>query len=156
MTGDNRAVNDSASWESPAGGCACGAVRFLVNGPLGSAGWCHCRRCQRRTGSNASPQARVRGGDFVVIRGQETICEWTPPSGGFVKAFCSVCGSHLYSRSPSDPARMAVRLGAFDDDPGVRPSYHQRIESAAAWQPLPEDGLPRFEGPAPQTTAAVE
>jgi hypothetical protein len=37
-----------------------------------------------------------------------------------------------------------------------RPSYHQRIESAAAWQPLPDDGLPRFEGPAPQTTAAAE
>lgn len=98
----------------------------------------------------------MRGADFIVVHGRETIREWTPPSGGFVKAFCSICGSHLYSRSPTDPDRMAARLGAFDGDPGVRPSYHQRVESAAAWQPLPDDGLPRFEGPAPQTTAASE
>ncbi len=79
--------------------------------------------------------------------------EWVPPSGGFVKAFCGTCGSHLYSRSPADPGHMSVRLGVFDTDPGVRPSFHQRVETAAVWQPLPDDGLPRFTGPAPQTTA---
>ncbi|HXE94255.1 MAG TPA: GFA family protein [Gaiellaceae bacterium] len=146
-------MDDSPALEQHEGGCACAAVRFRIDGPLGSAGWCHCTRCQRRTGSSASPQARVRATDFVVLRGRETISEWAPPSGGFVKAFCSICGSHLYSRSPIDPERMAVRLGAFDGDPGVRPSYHQRIETAAVWQPLPDDGLPRFHGPAPQTTA---
>jgi hypothetical protein len=128
-------------------------VRFTVIRPVGAAGWCHCGRCRRRTGSNASPQARVEPGAFSIVRGAELVREWTPPAGGFVKAFCSACGSHLYSRSPVDGSRMTVRLGAFDGDPGVRPSYHQRIESAAPWQPLPDDGLPRYEGPAPQTLA---
>lgn len=135
------------------GGCVCGAVRFAIDRPLSHAGWCHCTRCQRRSGAHASPQARAAPGSFHLVEGQDLIREWVPPSGGFVKAFCSVCGSQLYSRNPANPEHVAVRLGAFDGDPGVRPSFHQRVESAAAWQPLPKDGLPRFEGPAPQTTA---
>jgi len=135
------------------GGCACGAVRFTVDQPLAAAGWCHCTRCQRRTGGNASAQARAQPDSFRISTGATVVREWTPPSGGFVKAFCGVCGSHLYSRNPNDASHVAVRLGAIDGDPGVRPSFHQRVETAAAWQPLPDDGLPRFNGPAPQTTA---
>jgi hypothetical protein len=37
-----------------------------------------------------------------------------------------------------------VRLGAFDQDPGVRPSARQFTAYAAVWEPIPEDGLPRF------------
>ena len=39
---------------------------------------------------------------------------------------------------------MAVRLGAFDHDPGVQPSYRQYVDYAAAWEPIPDDGLERF------------
>lgn len=132
------------------GGCLCGAVRFEISEPLGAAGWCHCTRCQRRTGSNASPQARTSPGSFAILTGAEHVREYQPPGGGFTKAFCSICGSALFSRSPEDPDHLAVRLGVIDGDPGVRPSFHQRIETAAVWQPLPDDGLPRYEGRAPQ------
>ncbi len=126
------------------GGCVCGAVRFEVDGPLLGAGWCHCTRCRRRTGAHASPQARVAPGTLRFVTGQEEISEWTPPGGGFVKAFCSVCGSHLYGRSPDGWEVVGVRLGVFDGDPGVRPQFHQHVATAAPWQPLPDDGLPRF------------
>ena len=63
------------------------------------------------------------------------------------RVICSVCGSALYSTSPVDPEVVAVRLGVFDGDPGVRPQYRQRVETAAVWEPLPEDGLPRYDGP---------
>jgi hypothetical protein len=46
------------------------------------------------------------------------------------------------ARPPS--AATGVRLGAFDGDPGIRPEYHQFVEYAAAWEPIPEDGLPRY------------
>jgi hypothetical protein len=39
---------------------------------------------------------------------------------------------------------MSVRLGAFDDDPGVRPGWHAFVAYAAPWEPIPEDGLPRY------------
>jgi hypothetical protein len=111
-----------------------------------SAGWCHCTRCQHRTGVHASAGAAVAPGSFRITAGEELVTEWVPPGGGFVKAFCSVCGGHLYSRSPDEPERISVRLGAVDGDPGIRPQYHQFTASAAGWQPLPDDGLPRYDG----------
>ena len=40
-------------------------------------------------------------------------------------------------------------MGTFDDDPGVRPSYRIYTDYAAAWEPIPDDGLPRYPGAAP-------
>jgi hypothetical protein len=40
---------------------------------------------------------------------------------------------------------MSVRLGAFDSDPGVRPSFRQFVAYAAAWEPIPDDGLERYD-----------
>ena len=47
------------------GGCLCGGVRFELTAPPSSAGYCHCTRCQRRTGTAASPQARIDGRAFT-------------------------------------------------------------------------------------------
>jgi hypothetical protein len=126
-----------------AGGCGCGAVRFEVTEPLGAASWCHCTRCQRRTGGPASAQARTQPGSFRLVGGEEHVRMWSP-EGGFHKAFCGLCGSALFSRSPQDPEVIGVRLGAFDRDPGVRPQWRQFVAYAAPWQPLPDDGLPRY------------
>jgi len=37
-----------------------------------------------------------------------------------------------------------VRLGAFDEDPGVRPRVHQFVAYAAPWEAIRDDGLPRY------------
>ena len=128
------------------GHCNCGGVRFELTAPLTLAGYCHCTRCQRRTGAGASAQAPVERGHLRFLAGEELLRAWQHPDGGYLKLFCSECGSHLFSRSPDDPDQMSVRLGVLDGDPGVRPSFHQFCENAAAWEPIPEDGLPRFPG----------
>ena len=125
------------------GGCLCGAVRFEVTEPLVSAGYCHCTRCQRRTGTAASAQARIARGSLRVLSGDELIRAYEPPDG-FAKHFCSACGSALWSRSRDDPEIVSVRLGAFDGDPGIRPSARSFVAYAAPWEPIPDDGLPRY------------
>ena len=125
------------------GGCMCGGVRFEVSEPLVSAGYCHCTRCQRRTGTAAAISGRVAPGSFRITKGAELLASFDPPDG-FAKVFCSACGSALYGRSPDDPDVISVRLGAVDGDPGIRPSYHQFVAYAAKWQEIPDDGLPRF------------
>jgi hypothetical protein len=125
------------------GGCLCGGVRFEVNEPLVLAGYCHCTRCQRRTGAAASPFARIVPGSLRVIAGEELIRAYEPPDG-FAKVFCARCGSALWSRHPDDHDNVSVRLGVFDADPAIRPSYRQFIAYAAAWEPLPDDGLVRY------------
>ena len=125
------------------GGCLCGAVRFEVTEPLVSSGYCHCTRCQRRTGTAASPGARIAPGSLRVLAGEEHIRAYEPEEG-FAKVFCSACGSSLWSRSQEDPDVFSIRLGAFDDDPGIRPTYRQFVAYAAPWEPIPDDGLERF------------
>jgi hypothetical protein len=125
------------------GGCLCGGVRFEVTEPLLSAGYCHCTRCKRRTGTAASAQARIAPGSLHITAGEDLVRAYEPPDG-FWKAFCSACGSALWSRHPNDGEVMSVRLGAFNGDPGVRPAYHQFTAYAAVWEQLPDDGLPRY------------
>jgi hypothetical protein len=125
------------------GGCLCGAVRYEVTEPLVHASYCHCTRCQRRTGSAAAVSARVAPGSLRVTSGEELIRSFDPPDG-FSKAFCSACGGALWARSQDDPDVIVVRMGTFDSDPGVRPSFRQFVAYAAAWEPIPDDGLPRY------------
>jgi hypothetical protein len=125
------------------GGCLCGSVRFEITEPLVSAGYCHCTRCQRRTGTASAASARIAPGSLRVLAGEELIRAFEPPDG-FAKCFCSACGSALWSRHPEDHEVMSVRLGAIDGDPGIRPSYHAYVTYAAPWEPIPDDGLTRF------------
>ena len=73
---------------------------------------------------------------------------WTP-RGGWEKWFCGECGSALFSRDPRDPDQTGIRLGAFDSDPGIRPSLRQFVAYAVPWEAIPDDGLPRHPERAP-------
>ena len=125
------------------GGCLCGGVRFEVTEPPVTAVYCHCTRCQRRTGTAASASARLAPGSLRIVSGDELVRSYLPEEG-FAKDFCSACGGALWSRHPDDPDWISVRMGAFDDDPGIRPSARQYVAYAAPWEPIPDDGLPRY------------
>jgi hypothetical protein len=133
------------------GGCLCGAVRFELTAPPLHAGYCHCTRCQRRTGAAASAQARIDGSSFKMLSGAEVVRGWKPPDAGFEKCFCGECGAHVFSRS-QDRTQMSIRMGAFDSDPGIRPSFRQFVSYAASWEPIPDDGLERFPESRPRPT----
>lgn len=125
------------------GGCLCGGVRFELSEPLVVATYCHCTRCQRRTGSAAAASARMAPGSLTVTAGAELVTAYVPAEG-FAKDFCGRCGSALWARHPDDPEVRMIRLGTFDDDPGIRPSARQFVAYAATWEPIPDDGLPRY------------
>jgi hypothetical protein len=125
------------------GGCLCGGVRFEVSEPPVTAVYCHCTRCQRRTGTAASASARIAPGSLRITSGEELVRSYVPEDG-FAKDFCSACGGGLWSRHPEDPDVISVRMGTFDEDPGIRPSARQYVDYAAVWEPIPDDGLPRY------------
>jgi hypothetical protein len=119
-------------------------VRFDLSEPPVGAGYCHCTRCQRRSGTAASVNASIDASTLHISSGEDLVKSFRHPDGGWEKLFCRECGSHLFSRNPDNRDQMSVRLGAFDGDPGVRPSHRQYVAYAAAWESIPEDGLPRF------------
>jgi hypothetical protein len=124
------------------GGCNCGAVRYEVTEPLPMASYCHCKRCQRRSGAAASPSAHPAPGSFRIVKGEDRLKSWNPEGGG-EKLFCGDCGSSVYAHNPGHPDSIGVRMGTFDEDPGVRPSVRQFVASAVVWEAIPDDGLPR-------------
>ena len=129
---------------SPAqGGCNCGAVRFEVTEPLVLASYCHCTRCQRRSGAAASANAHPAPGAFRIVAGEDRLRVWKPADGG-EKWFCGDCGSSLFGRNPGHADPIGIRMGAFDRDPMIRPSVRQFVAYAACWEPIPDDGLPRY------------
>jgi len=131
-------------FEPLTGGCMCGSVRWTIDAPLFGAAFCWCKRCQRRTGTAFSTTGLTQPGSFRVIEGDEVLGVYEPGDGGWNKAFCSNCGSQTHTTNSENPEVIAVRVGSFDTDPGVRPGLHQFVDYAPAWYPVPDDGLPRF------------
>jgi hypothetical protein len=114
-----------------------------VTEPFVTASYCHCKRCQLRTGSAASAQAHPAPGAFWIVSGRERLSVWKPEGGG-EKWFCGECGSAIFGAIFSHPDSAGVRMATFDGDTGIRPGMRQFVAYAAAWEPLPHDGLPRF------------
>jgi hypothetical protein len=134
------------------GGCLCGGVRFRLTGKLGPAGFCHCKQCQRASGSAFAANAPVRTKYFELLAGAELVSEYESSSGKF-RAFCSRCGSPVYSRRDSEPDLRRIRLGSLDADPGRRPLAHVWVGAKAPWYAI-EDSLTQFpEGLPPDENA---
>lgn len=129
------------------GSCLCGRIRFRVAGPLGPALYCHCAQCRRATGSAFAAAARVQAKDFVLLAGRELIREFES-SPGKLRAFCSNCGSPVYSRRPAEPEALRVRLGTLDGDPRCRPFAHIWVDAKAPWFDI-TDALPQHAENAP-------
>ena len=127
-----------------AGRCGCGVVRFEISEPLVAAAYCHCTRCQHRTGTATQASAKLAPGSFSLTAGEEHLRAWSP-EGGLEKVFCGECGSALFGRDPESGEILVVRMAAVDGDPGVRPAARQFVAYAAPWEPIPDDGLPRFD-----------
>ena len=126
------------------GGCACGAVRFEITAPFSSAGYCHCKRCQRRSGALWALNGVLDAGAFRIVNGADTVRTWHPPDG-LSKSYCGECGGHVFAGDPAPGPRSAsasARSTAILTSAALAPV----VDSAPDWEPIPDDGLPRFPG----------
>jgi hypothetical protein len=128
------------------GSCACGDVTFEVTADFTTAGHCHCTRCQRRAGTPWSTNALLPATGVRVVSGEGSLRTWRPETG-LPKSFCGRCGGHVFSGDPGSEGTMGVRFGALHASPGITPRWRQWMSSATDYVPIPDDGLPRFEGP---------
>lgn len=124
------------------GRCLCGGVRFRIHGRLGPAGFCHCKQCQRASGSAFAVNAPVRTRYFELYAGAELVREYESSPNKY-RAFCSRCGSPVYSRRDEEPEIRRIRLGTLDSDPERRPLAHVHTSSKAPWYEIHDD-LPRY------------
>jgi hypothetical protein len=125
------------------GRCLCGSVRFSIKGKIGPAGFCHCNQCRRANGSAFAANAPVRTRYFEITEGSELLSEYESSPGKF-RAFCTRCGSPMYSRRDDTPESRNIRLGSLEQDPERRPAAHVWVGSKAPWFEI-VDSLPCFD-----------
>jgi hypothetical protein len=116
------------------GGCLCGGVRYeSIGEPLFSL-LCHCRDCQRQSGSAFIAAMRVPAEGFRVTRGAPRLYASTSDAGNRVtRAFCGECGAPLFIRVSSRPDIVGLRVGSLDDPSAFRPEAHIFVKSAQPW-----------------------
>ncbi len=128
------------------GGCLCGAVRFRVQqNAVVSAHHCHCRDCQRATGSSMATFAAVPSPGFTLEKGEVASYTVIGQSGGKVtRLFCPTCGSQLWSEVTVMPGVKFVKAGVFDDPSWVSPVSSFWTSSAQPWGHV-DPTIPGFE-----------
>ena len=129
------------------GRCLCGAVVFEVSEPFETGSFCHCASCKKLSGGVGTASGRARTSAIRIVAGQEHVRTFQPDEGS-AKTFCSACGSNLFGAGWPASDWTSVRLSALDDAGDFRPDKHTYVRSVAAWETIPDDGLPRHEASA--------
>jgi hypothetical protein len=125
-----------------AGGCLCSNVRYECSVEPILMGNCHCRDCQRATGS-AFAAALLVPRAAVTITGEVKHYDVMGDSGATVgRGFCPNCGSRLFSK-PSNPDLMGILAGSLDDPSEFQPGMDFYTASAQPWDVMNPD-LPKF------------
>lgn len=122
------------------GSCVCGAVTYEIKGTPKQINICHCKMCQKFSGSAFGSFMRVMSEDFTLTKGKETVFESSPWAK---RTFCSKCGSSLRYINNEKPEYKFVATGTLDTDPGIRPKKHIFVKDKADWYEI-TDHIPQF------------
>lgn len=124
------------------GGCQCGFIRYRVSGKPLRLNVCHCKDCQKQSGSAFGMSLVVRPESLALTAGEVKTFELQAESGRIkVCAFCPKCGVRIYNATA---ALCSVKAGTLDDTNGLVPDAHYWTSRKQAWAQLPDD-LPCFE-----------
>ena len=133
---------------STSGSCACGHVRFELDGPPMLMRHCHCTRCRR---ARASAYATNLAWPLAALRytaGESDVVDFALPGAQFFGvAHCSICGGAL-PRKSEGRGFVVVPVSSLDSDPGIHAHAHAFVSSKVPWYEI-HDGLPQFGEAAP-------
>ena len=129
------------------GGCLCGAIRYELSELPIETGTCHCRDCQKSTGSAFMVMARFSRAALRYIKGEPKLYRSSSIKD---KGFCSNCGSLLFDRylveNSETPGRRPdmvwIQIGTLDHPEASSVDWHYGVESQLPWVNF-DDGLPQ-------------
>jgi hypothetical protein len=120
------------------GGCACGAARYRMRGAPMIVHCCHCRDCQRQTGSAFVINALIETDRIELLSGAPRPYPMPTDSGRPHDVYrCPDCGTALWSDYGHRPALRFLRVGTLDDPTGLPPDVHIFTRSRLPWVGLP-------------------
>lgn len=126
--------------EERLGGCACGTVRYRVQGPPLFVHCCHCTDCQRTSGSAFAINALYETDRITLLAGEPNAVPTPSASGqGEIIRRCPDCRVALWSHyGGSGDAIAFLRAGTLDDAKSVAPDIHVYTRSKLPWVVVPE------------------
>lgn len=135
------------------GSCFCGAITYRIEGTLRDARSCHCSNCRKVFSGQASAYALVKAEEFSWTSGEDRLTTYESKKDvGF--QFCRTCGATLCGLYKGKV--HGVTLGCAQEDLDIRLSKHIYVGDKAAWETLPDDGVPQYqEGPPENNPEAV-
>ncbi len=130
------------------GKCLCGAVSYEVAGEPVRMSQCHCRDCQRASGTGHMSLAFFKA-DGVALHGETRSFSVTADSGNLVtRHFCPVCGSRLFSENSARPGLIGLAVGCMEERDWFEPQMVVFTKNRSAWDVTPSK-VPSFEAAAP-------
>lgn len=118
------------------GRCLCGAVQYQSAGPVLFSAVCHCRDCQRASGSGGVPVLGVPKDSFTVTGPVKQSCTQGGSGQTAVRNFCSECGSLLFGTPESDPGLVTIYAGSLDDSTAFSPGEALFVAHRPSWAKL--------------------
>jgi hypothetical protein len=135
----------TAKNDARGGGCACGAVRYRLESAPMFVHCCHCRDCQRQTGSAFALNALIETDRVAVLAGEPQAVAVPTDGGRPHRIFrCAACQTALWSEYGGVAKLRFVRVGTLDDPAAIPPDVHIYTRSKQPWVTLPPD-VPAFE-----------
>lgn len=129
---------------SQTGGCICNQVRYEISSPPLFTHVCHCKTCQKLTGSAFWITMVTLRKDFKFTAGHINTMYVTLDSGAKLEiGFCPNCGTRLYGIHENFPHAIAPTAGTLDDSSCIKPQAHIYTRSKQPWIVLPEE-VPSF------------
>ena len=127
------------------GSCGCGKVTYKMKTNPMFVHCCHCKECQKQTGSAFVLNAIIEA-DRVTYEGETTEHMLPTPSGkGQVITRCASCGTAIFSSYMIRLGKLTyVRVGTLDDPSKCPPNVQIFTTSKQPWVPL-NDGIPSFK-----------
>ena len=127
------------------GGCLCGAIRYDMAGEPVFSSQCHCRDCQRASGSAYIATMRVPAAGFRITHGTPKCYVTAADSGSeVIRAFCGNCGSPIYSQVSARPDLVGLRVTSLDDPSWFRADAHIFVKSAQPWDQI-NPAIPKYD-----------
>lgn len=126
------------------GACQCGAVTFEIYGEFESFFLCHCKRCQKDTGSAHAANLFSSKAKMVWLSGEGTVTTFKLPNTQHTKSFCSNCGAAVPSVQMGG-ALLVVPAGSLETPIKIKPTAHIHMGSKAHWED-DLDAIKKYQG----------
>lgn len=118
------------------GGCLCGKVRYSASGDPAFVGVCHCRDCQKFSGSAFSVVVGVPKAAFSLQGPVSTYSKKGDTGKSISRQFCPECGASLVDEGDAMPGVVMIASGTLDDASWVKPAMQIYCDSAQPWVQL--------------------